>query len=282
MAAVVSEATRPIIEGYRRGSTNATEHGEISNLASLIAADTAGPVPVSVVAPLEATHAPFEDVTNNPLQELDESRLNPRDTIAERLGRVDKVTKKIGNVFARLPEFNWGSVFKNVYLNNDHLLELNNDYNKIPGEDSYAIFSHIYRFLTENNANVTNKSRFLLKIKTDSELFYFIPIYIKPLITMINKSLSLYFWGRRFWLPPNIFFKVFLFILLTFSLILSVKFLYPNTLHTSFPLNHISSPTLITFISLFSYFSIFSIFTLLANPDQGETVLPGLNVCSEE
>jgi len=34
----------------------------------------------------------------------------------------------------------------------------------------------------------------LKKIKTDSELFYFIPIYMKPLITMINKSLSLYFY----------------------------------------------------------------------------------------
>jgi hypothetical protein len=34
----------------------------------------------------------------------------------------------------------------------------------------------------------------LKKTKSDSELFYFIPIYIKPLITMINKSLCLYFY----------------------------------------------------------------------------------------
>jgi hypothetical protein len=38
----------------------------------------------------------------------------------------------------------------------------------------------------------------LKKIKSDSELFYFIPVYIKPLITMINKSLCLYFYTINF------------------------------------------------------------------------------------
>ena len=33
----------------------------------------------------------------------------------------------------------------------------------------------------------------LKKTKTDTE-FYFIPNYIKPLITMINKTLSMYFY----------------------------------------------------------------------------------------
>jgi hypothetical protein len=108
----------------------------------------------------------FQDVPGDPIRATDETRLRPIVTMQE---RGKSVFKGLESIYKNSPDFNYDSVFRDVFLNDEFLLTLNNNYRSTPSEDSYALFSHIYRFLTEKSTNVYNKSRFLLQIKTNAE-----------------------------------------------------------------------------------------------------------------